>query len=267
MMGGIFSKQQPVSGRHQQNPSNGSGKTGTASSELPNKGAVSKATTAKKSSATDVSRAEVVNGPKTLGQLLSGSHRDAWVPRFRDHLSDTEKSDLPKQQWRANLLNFVLTLHDLRDVLKSQKDTRDKLVKRGASTTKPLRRSSSSSSSDEEVTGQRTRLENAQNKKRELCEKLQKEHFGKKKVAIFDTKVRDELASLLKEHIKGGGELSEKDKVAGDARLFEVIEKVIDDEKVWRALSDLCDKYFDSLLKSHGSTFKDVQQSVLMCLL
>ena len=42
------------------------------------------------------------------------------MPRFRAHLEDTERADLPKLKWRADLLNFVLTLHELRDVLKTE---------------------------------------------------------------------------------------------------------------------------------------------------
>ena len=46
--------------------------------------------------------------------------RDAWIPRFRGHLEDTEKNELPKLKWRVDLLDFVISLHDLRDILKDE---------------------------------------------------------------------------------------------------------------------------------------------------
>ena len=46
--------------------------------------------------------------------------RDAWIPRFRGHLEDTEKNELPKLKWRVDLLDFVISLHDLRDILKEE---------------------------------------------------------------------------------------------------------------------------------------------------
>jgi len=218
------------------------------------------------------------NGPKKLQELLSRSHRDAWIPRFRGHLEDTEKNELPKLKWRVDLLDFVISLHDLRDILKDELSSQDWLSRRkvggGVNGGKnSLRRSgSSSSSSDEETLGHKNQLQNAQNKKRELCERLFKDHFQKKKMALSDSKVRSNFVQLLKEQMSRTSNLSEtvfdkKDHLTKDKELFSLIEKVHEDAKVWRELDTLCSEYLNTLLKRDSAIMAEASKAVLMCIL
>ena len=142
------------------------------------------------------------------------------------------------------------------------------MSKRSPRSSGQLKRSgSSSSSSDEETAGHKHRLENAQNKKRELCDKILKDHFHKKKIALFDTKARSEFVSLLKEQADDKSAADEKRKAATDQKLFKSIEKIQGDEKVWRQLNELCDQYLNTVIRQDGSIMKEATQAVLMCIL
>ena len=206
------------------------------------------------------SKSETV--PHNLDELLSDKHRRVWEQKFSRHLEDLDnKAKHAKLQWRVDLLAFCLALLDLKKVLNSELS-----LKKAKKTSRPRddSTSSSSSSDDSSVPGD---MENAQNRRREICERLNSQFFSPsstKEIAIRSVDVRNQFVKLVSEQCSGSHPTRKPEK-----RLFELIDEVLNDPKVWPRLSTLCDKYLNTVLRDldNKSSLRKAAEAILLSII
>ena len=182
--------------------------------------------------------------PRDLADLLSPQHKSIWEPKFREYLAKLDGRSRTQKPWRINLYECMLLCRDILVLQDKEVNARKKGPRYSARS--PVHSPSAG-------------LQNICNERDANFAKLREVYFNEdadEKVGLTNISVSRELSTYRRSCKAWNDDKTSNQKTSNDVAefdddvvysrgddIYDLVQKVYNDDNVWHELEKLCNKF------------------------